>query len=117
MSEALREVLRGIEREWLDHTPPAGHPLIHGIFQRLPQQLAALAAPPRDELREALRQVTARLAIVNHYSGECDDCNGDEGAKWCDGCWRDAEEFVSPDSKFAVADEARAALEAAGDAE
>ena len=24
-----------MEREWLDATPPAGQPLIHGIFQRL----------------------------------------------------------------------------------
>ena len=34
-------LLRTLEREWLDSTPPAGHPLIHGIFQRLPDQLAA----------------------------------------------------------------------------
>ena len=39
--EALRTVAETMERQWLDATPPAGHPLIHGIFQRLPRAVLA----------------------------------------------------------------------------
>lgn len=60
-ADALRDVLAAYEREWLDVTPPAGHPLIHGIFQRLPDRLATLAA---EEPAEGLGKYAAAIADV-----------------------------------------------------
>lgn len=47
MSGSLVEALDALEREFLDAMPPAGHPIVRGIFQRLPDRLrAALAEVP-----------------------------------------------------------------------
>ena len=53
------------------------------------------------------REITARLAMVNHIAGEEMDCTGDDGEPWCDACWQSAEEFIAPDASFAFAVEAR----------
>ena len=46
-SRTLVEALDALEREFLDALPPAGHPIVRGIFQRLPDRLrAALAEVP-----------------------------------------------------------------------
>jgi hypothetical protein len=83
---------------------PSGHPICCFGCDHGP------AAPDEQGLAQWKREIIARLAIVNHFSGENDSCNGDEEAEWCDGCWRDSEAFIARDSTEAIADRARAAL-------
>lgn len=67
---ALRAALEAIERDWLDVLPPAGHPIVHGIFQRLPAMLAPLvraAVTPKDE-------PDAPLDHALHFDPDCEEC-------------------------------------------